>query len=481
MGLFKKMFGGSGEGSWRTTGWKDTDQGLLNRAWGDGWFQTGHVPGSGPRHNPDVAAAVSLYKRALQAAPVKHIKRNIDGAGIEVAGTSALSDVLHRPNQYMTWNEFLGVIVDGLLVKGEFAAYVEQDARGRRTTAHPLNAFNMVSSPEGDIFYRVQLSEPQRYLSERLYQDEADGQYMYIPQRHVIHGRYEVDPHNHLRPLSPLAAYATSVGLGANLRAGQEAFHYNKAQPSGVLSTEASLTQEQATRLRDRWEEHSEQMKQGKTPILSNGLKFQPVTVSANEAQVIQLLGFTTKDIAKAYGIPPVMLGENSGVTYSNLEQLLNGWRTTGLTSLCKTIEAAFEFTFDLDKNEEMIIDVADLARSEALSQADTLTRLVQNGVMKPNEARARLDLAPITGVADNLVAQQQIQPMQQNADLASRKADHDEKLALAHAENFKTSAEAKLEAAKNPPAPPEPPAPSAPPSEKDFEAADLIIKGMFK
>jgi hypothetical protein len=105
------------------------------------------------------------------------------------------------------------------------------------------------------------------------------------------------------------------------------------------------------------------------------------------------------------------------------------------LLSVCQIIEQAFEYTFKLPKNEELVFDIGDLARAEALHQADTLTRLVQNGIIKPNEARARLELAPIPGVADELVSQMQIQPMQQNADIAQRAADREDEIAASKLE----------------------------------------------
>jgi phage portal protein BeeE len=257
------------------------------------------------------------------------------------------------------------------------------------------------------------------------------------------------------------------------LRAGQEAFHSNKGQPSGVLTTDASLTSEQATRLRERWNEMSQKMKQGETPILSNGLRFQPVSVSANESQVVQLLGFTTKDIAKAFGIPPIMLGENSGVTYNNLEQLLYGWRTTGLLSICMVIEQAFEYTFKLPKYEEMVLDIGDLARSEVMNKAEMLKGLVLNGIMKPNEARAKLDLAPVPGVADELVSQAQVQPMQQNADNAADRNTRENDLAQAQI----NAAEAKPAEA-----PKEETEEEIKPQQKqiDMDALNLMLKGVF-
>jgi HK97 family phage portal protein len=453
-------------------GW-NTLEGFFPSHFDSGWYQRGYSPGSERTFNPDVSAAISLYKRALMAVPATHVKRNSDGASVEVFSTSALSEVIFRPNIYMTWAEMIGVIVDGLLTKGEFACFVEEDGRGRQSTLHPLHDFQMIAAEDGSIFYQINFHDMNSHLAEPWKEWTDEQGRMYIPQRYVVHGRFEVDPRNPLRALGPLHSYANSIGLGSVLRAGQEAFHSNKGQPSGVLTTDASLTSEQATRLRERWNEMSQKMKQGETPILSNGLRFQPVSVSANESQVVQLLGFTTKDIAKAFGIPPIMLGENSGVTYNNLEQLLYGWRTTGLLSICMVIEQAFEYTFKLPKYEEMVLDIGDLARSEVMNKAEMLKGLVLNGIMKPNEARAKLDLAPVPGVADELVSQAQVQPMQQNADNAADRNTRENDLAQAQI----NAAEAKPAEA-----PKEETEEEEKPQQKqiDMDALNLMLKGVF-
>ena len=484
MDIFKSKSKPTSEKNWmdgsRNDAAYNTLEGGFSSDWAPtGWFQTGARPHGRHTHNPDVAAAISLYKRALTACPIKHIVRNKDGAGLETNRESPLSQVLNRPNSYMSTSEFMGVIIDDLLRAGEFACLIEEDSRGNKTTVHPLSNFEMVAAEDGSIFYRVQLSEPQRYALE--------NPEIYVPQRNIVHGRYEVDPRNHMKALNPLYAYANSIGLGSILRAGQEAFHNNKGQPSGIISTDQTLTAEQATRLRDRWNEMSQRMKNGETPILSNGLRWQGVSVSANEGQVIQLLSMTTKDIAKAFGIPPILLGENSGVTYSNLEQLIAGWRTTGLLSLCMLIERSFEFAFDLPEHEEMIIDISDLARASALENAGTMTSLVQNGLMTPNEARAKLDLYPLSGVAGELVSQSQIKPMQQTHDLALREADRADKVAAAQME----ASDAKLIAAqKRPEKDPEGegniPTPVPHPKDEeqnsiDTEVLSLMLKGILK
>lgn len=453
-------------------GW-DTSEGFFPSSFTPGWFQQGHNPGGGKSFNPDVAAAVSLYKRALMAVPTRHVKRSPDGAIIQLMEESSLSGVIQRPSVYLSWAELIGILVDGLLTRGEFACYIEEDPRGKQSTVHPLSDFQMVAAEDGSIFYQVNFNDATQYLGE-VWTDWVDKSgRLYIPQRNIIHGRFEVDPRNPLRALAPLHAYANSIGLGTVLRAGQQAFHTNKGQPSGVLTTDASLTAEQANRLRDRWNEMSQKIMQGQTPILSNGLRWQATSVSANEGQVVQLLGFTTKDIAKAFGIPPILLGENSGVTYNNLEQLMYGWRTTGLLSICQIIEQSFEYAYKLPKDEEMMLDISDLARADLMNKADMLKGLVINGIMKPNEARAKLDLAPVPGIADELVSQAQVQPMEQNAQHAQDANTRENDLA-----------DAKVTAVQNPPKETKPQEATPPEPEKktvDMEALDLMLKGVFR
>jgi hypothetical protein len=107
------------------------------------------------------------------------------------------------------------------------------------------------------------------------------------------------------------------------------------------------------------------------------------------------------------------------------------------------------------------------------------LKGLVLNGIMKPNEARARLDLAPVEGIADELVAQAQIKPLQQTADQADDKNIRDN--ALADAQIAQTEAQAiatEAQAAAPAPAPEEAPPPKT--KDIDMESLNLMLKGVF-
>jgi hypothetical protein len=94
---------------------------------------------------------------------------------------------------------------------------------------------------------------------------------------------------------------------------------------------------------------------------------------------------------------------------------------------------------------------------------------------MKPNEARAKLDLAPVPGVADELVSQAQVQPMQANADNAMDRNARENDLAqaqIASIEAKPTEAEAPKEEAEE----------EIKPQQKqiDMDALNLMLKGVF-
>jgi hypothetical protein len=108
------------------------------------------------------------------------------------------------------------------------------------------------------------------------------------------------------------------------------------------------------------------------------------------------------------------------------------------------------------------------------MNKAEMLKGLVLNGIMKPNEARAKLDLAPVPGVADELVSQSQIQPMEQTAQMAQDANTRENDLA-----------DAQVDAAQNPPKETKPKEDDdedkpAPQKSVDMEALQMMLKGVF-
>jgi HK97 family phage portal protein len=90
------------------------------------------------------------------------------------------------------------------------------------------------------------------------------------------------------------------------------------------LTTDANLTNDQLKTLRASWNEiHAGVYNSHKTALLSNGLKYQAMSVNPDEAQFLDTRKFSLSEIARLFRVPPSMIGASSGdsQTYANHEQ----------------------------------------------------------------------------------------------------------------------------------------------------------------
>jgi hypothetical protein len=78
-----------------------------------------------------------------------------------------------------------------------------------------------------------------------------------------------------------VAAALNDMAVTDAIAAQQIQFYMNQARPSAVLSTDLTLDKDQTQGLRDRWDEQTRGMQQGKTPILTHGLKVNPWSSAA--------------------------------------------------------------------------------------------------------------------------------------------------------------------------------------------------------
>jgi hypothetical protein len=125
------------------------------------------------------------------------------------------------------------------------------------------------------------------------------------------------------------------------------------------------------------------------TPILTAGLKVQPWSTPARDAQLAELSKLSAERICWAFGIPLQLLGlANTPAT--STETLMGFWLSTGLGFALNHIEQSFDRLFNLrgEPEEYCEFDTAALLRSAWKDRIEALVRGVQGGVFAPNEAR---------------------------------------------------------------------------------------------
>jgi HK97 family phage portal protein len=92
------------------------------------------------------------------------------------------------------------------------------------------------------------------------------------------------------------------------------------AKPPGFFSTEANydVVKKQEGNLQKRW---SENIAEGKTPVLPFGLKWNNVMIPPGDAQYLESIGATKEDIWGIFRIPPTLAQNYERATFANAEQ----------------------------------------------------------------------------------------------------------------------------------------------------------------
>jgi HK97 family phage portal protein len=137
--------------------------------------------------------------------------------------------------------------------------------------------------------------------------------------------------------LGCLAAAAGAIAVHNAAAKWNKALLDNAARPSGALVYEpgdgAALSGEQYERLRAEMEaQFSGSENAGRPLLLEGGLKWQAMSLTPADMDFIALKAGAAREIALAFGVPPLLLGLPSDVTYANYREANRAlWRQTVL------------------------------------------------------------------------------------------------------------------------------------------------------
>lgn len=193
-----------------------------------------------------------------------------------------------------------------------------------------------------------------------------------------------------------------AVGLGLAAQEFGARFYSNGAQPGGVLEHPGQLGDKALGNLKRSWAgAHQGLANAHKLRILEEGMKYHAVTVPPNEAQFIETRKFQVSEIARAFGVPPHLIGDLDKATFSNIEHQAIEFAQYSLQPWMTQIEQAINAKC-LSGEEEKYLFVEHV--SEALVKTDILTRYkahqlaILTGFETPNEARIVENRNPLPG-----------------------------------------------------------------------------------
>jgi len=364
----------------------------------------------------------------------------------------AFSPLLRKPNHFQTRIKFLEQWIISKLVWGNAYILKARDARGVVVELYVLNpqCARPFVAPDGSVFYG---------LSPDYLAGVTTAQTM-IPASEIIHD-VMVPLYHPLCGVSPITACGLAAVQGLQIQTNAAKFFANGLQPSGILTAPGEINDELSKDMQARWMAQYTGPNVGKIAVLGNGLKYEAMTMSAVDAQLIDQLKWTAENVCTAFHVPPYKIGIAPPPANTTVEALNIEYYSQCLQNPMESIEALLDEGLGLSKEGARQtmgteFDLDDLLKMDTGSKTKAASDAIGSGGMAPNEARKRFfDLGPVTG-GESPYLQQQNYSLEA---LAKRDAQADP-FAGARA---------------TPPAPaPDPNAPPPAPPKKDLELLEL-------
>jgi HK97 family phage portal protein len=340
-------------------------------------------------------ACKTLIASDISKMRVKLVARDNNGIWTETAN-SAYSPVLRKPNHYQNRIQFIESWVLSKLQTGNAYVLKQRDNRGvvvRLYVLDPARCRPMVSDG-GEVFYELRKDA----LS---FQPEDT---LLVPQREIIHDRFNCFFHP-LVGLSPIFASGLAAMQGIAIQNNSTRFFQNAARPSGVLTAPGDIKQETADRLKAYWEGNFSGTNAAKIAVLGDGLKYEAMTMTSVDAQMIEQLKWTAEVVCSTYHVPPYKIGVGALPSYNNVQALNVEYYSQCLQKLIEDIELCLDEGLATGESLGTEFDTKTLLRMDTVTQMDVVQKM--KGTATLDEQRREIDLKPVEG-GNTIYLQQQ-------------------------------------------------------------------------
>jgi HK97 family phage portal protein len=271
--------------------------------------------------------------------------------------------------------------------------------------------------PDGAVYY--QLGRNEAGHPEQLAGIDPELEAPIVPAREIIHDPM-IPLFHPLVGVSPLYACGAAALHGQTIQSSSSQFFANGSNPGGLLTLPGQLDPEQLKRVRTDWNEAHEGVNKGRIAILTGGMTYVPMAMTAVDAQLIDQLKMTEKQVCAAFHVPPYMVNIGDPPPYANVEPLVQLYYASGLQSLLTAFETCHDEGLELPAPYGTEFDLTDLILMDAATRTKAAHDAINAGALSPNEARRRyFGLGPVFGGSSPMLQQQYYSL----ADLAGRPA----------------------------------------------------------
>jgi len=152
---------------------------------------------------------------------------------------------------------------------------------------------------------------------------------------------------------------------------------------------------------------HSSWRRGHKTGVLTGGASWKPTQAEPDKSQAIEARRFAVEDIARAFNVPPHLLGIPGTTSYASVEQTTLAWVTHGLRPIVQKVEGAMSPLLSRvpgGSDAFLRFNLDGLIRADMEARMSSYSTGLQAGFMTINDVRRLEDLPPIDDEAASTV-----------------------------------------------------------------------------
>lgn len=347
-----------------------------------------HINAKNALQTTAVFACVRLLSESIASLPLFLYRKTETGK--EKATDDPLYGVLHDvPNPETDSFQFRQAFVANMLIYGRGYAEVVRNNAGQI-----VQMWN-ITTP----YVRVQRNTETQELE---YVVTPSGKERFVLRKDQI---FRVDwfSMDTLNAFKPLELAQNAIGLGEAAEEFASNYFRNGANVGGLIEYPEVIDDNQAERFRKDVRTAYEGLSNtARLMFLEQGSKFQKVSNTPEESQMLETRKFQVEEVARFYNVPPHMVGDLDHATFSNIEQMSLNYVIYTLRPYLVRIEKAI--TAQLLTPQEQTtyfpkFSVDALLRGSYLARMQGYAQARQNGWMNANEIR---DLEDMDSIPDD-------------------------------------------------------------------------------
>jgi HK97 family phage portal protein len=337
--------------------------------------------------NPVGFRCVKLISEAAASLPLQLLD---EGRRFE---THPVLGLVERPNAAQGRAEFLEAAFGQLLLSGNVYVEAVSYGDGLPQEVHVLRSDRMRLIPGRDgwpVAYEYSVGAKKHVFRV----GEGPSPVFHFRAFHPLDDHYG---------LSPMQAAAAAIDVHNSASRWSKALLDNAARPSGAIvytggDGHSSLTAEQYDRLLEEMESHHQGARNaGRPMLLEGGLDWKPMGFSPSDMEFQKTKEAAAREIALAFGVPPMLLGIPGDATYANYQEANRAFYRLSVVPLAQRFLAAISHWLGGHSGGQALLK-PDVDQIPALaSERDNLWRRIgEAAFLSDAEKRVLLGLPPL-------------------------------------------------------------------------------------